>query len=225
MKQEDYDLLSQYIDGELDAESVLTVKRRLLAEPEFNNLYQQLKALSDNVKTVIPDFKDEPLSDEIAALLKTEEKVSNTNSDWQWRRVLPLAASVAVVCIMGYLFVSQPADNGINLKDSMLSQLADDENWLSENGTEVVVVQSFLDENQSLCREYYAREAGNVEHGLTCYQQGQWEKQVFAIKGNDSDTYYVTANSHYDGIEQYIAEEGLKPLTENDAMSLLQSLK
>ncbi|MCC2606667.1 anti-sigma factor family protein [Planctobacterium marinum] len=224
MKQDDYDLLSQFIDDELDSERTLIVKRRLLAEPEFNHLYQQLKALSDNVKTAIPDFKNEPVSAELEALLKTECTTS-TRSDSNWRRILPLAASVAVVCVMGYLLLGQPSPTGINLKGSMLSKLADDENWLSENGTEVVVVQSFLDENQSLCREYYAREAENVEHGLTCYQQGQWQKQVFAIKGNDSDKYYVTASSHYDGVEQYIAQEGLTPLTENDAMHLLQSLK
>lgn len=224
MKQDDYDLLSQYIDGELASEQQSEVKRRLLSDPEFNALHQQLKTLSDNVKNVIPDFKDEPVRDELAQLLETKkpQPVTELNS---WKRALPIAASLAFVCVLGYLLVSQPFNNnGMTLSESMLSQVADDENWLSDNGTEVVVVQSYLGSEQTLCREYYARKAEDVEHGLSCYDNGQWQKQVFAIKGNDSEAYYVTASSEFNGVEQFIESKGLEPLTENQANEVLATL-
>ena len=226
MKQDDYDLLSQFIDGELDTVQVTEVKRRLLAEPELNGLYQQLKQLNNSVKTVMPDFLNEPLSDELKQLLEPSTSAQISESDTMWRRFLPMAASIALMFVMGYVFISQPFQgNGMTIKGSMLSKVADDENWLSENGTEVVVVQSYQNDAQSLCREYYAREDNKVEHGVSCYEQGQWQKQVFAIKDNDSEQYYVTASSSYDGVEQFIANKQLLPLTENKAHELLDKLE
>ena len=223
MKQDDYDLLSQFIDGELDTAQATEVRHRLLAEPELNGLYQQLKALNDSVKSAMPDFHNEPVSDELAQLLNLNNQAKS--SDTSWRHLLPLAASVAVVFVMGYLFISQPFDsNGMAIKGSMLSKVADDENWLSENGTEVVVVQSYQNNEQNLCREYYAKEDSKVEHGVSCYQQGQWQKQVFAIKDSDSEQYYVTASSDYNDVEQFIADNALQPLTENKASELLKEL-
>ncbi|BDX04728.1 anti-sigma factor family protein [Planctobacterium marinum] len=225
MKQDDYDLLSQFIDGELDTAEATEVKRRLLAEPELNELYQQLKQLNDSVKTVIPDFLNEPLSDELKQLLKQTSPAQTNESDAMWRRFLPMAASIALVFVMGYAFISQPFQgNGMTIKGSMLSKVADDENWLSENGTEVVVVQSYQSAAQSLCREYYARADNKVEHGVSCYEQGQWQKQVFAIKDNDSEQYYVTASSSYNDVEQFVVDNHLLPLTENKAHELLEKL-
>lgn len=224
MKQDDYDLLSQYIDGELASEQQYEVKRRLLSDPEFNALYQKLRTLSDNVKSVIPDFKEEPVSDELAKLLATRQTQPVTEPGG-WKRSLPIAASLAFVCVLGYLLVSQPfIDNGMALSEKMLSQVADDENWLSDNGTEVVVVQSYLGREQTLCREYYARKSEDVEHGLSCYDSGEWQKQVFAIKGSDSEAYYVTASSEFNGVEQFIESRKLEPLTENQANEVLATL-
>ena len=45
MTEQDYELLSQYIDDELAAETAQTMRKRLLAEPELRAKFERILSL------------------------------------------------------------------------------------------------------------------------------------------------------------------------------------
>ena len=50
MKEQDYELLSQYIDGELAADQAQTLRHRLMSEPELRAAYDQLCSVNDEIR-------------------------------------------------------------------------------------------------------------------------------------------------------------------------------
>ena len=50
MKDQDYELLSQFIDGELPAEASQELRGRLLAEPELRATYERLRKLDGRIR-------------------------------------------------------------------------------------------------------------------------------------------------------------------------------
>ena len=49
MTEQDYELLSQYIDDELVAETAQTMRKRLLAEPELRAKFERMKEINSSV--------------------------------------------------------------------------------------------------------------------------------------------------------------------------------
>ena len=50
MKDQDYELISQYIDGELAPEQAQEIRRRLLAEPELRSAYDDMRHVDSRVR-------------------------------------------------------------------------------------------------------------------------------------------------------------------------------
>lgn len=229
MKQEDFDLLSQYVDGELDTEKNVQVKQRLLSEPDFNKQYREIMSLEQNVRGVMPDFKDEPMSAELSALLAPEAEKSRSvvaaNSSG-WRHYLSLAASVIFVAVLGVYFINsgEQHQTGLQIQHDLFSSLQSNESWASDNGMELVIVESYLDQSNTLCREYFAKDMEHSEHGISCFVDGQWNKQVFELNFNQSDSHYVTATASEDGgVEEFL--KNLNSLSAEEESQKLQSVK
>lgn len=226
MKQEDFDLLSQYVDGELDQQSNLQVKQRLLSDPEFNQQYQELKVLGENVRGVIPDFSNEPVGDTLAELLKVDNDAADKRSAG-WAQYLSLAASVVFVAVLGIFWTGGTDGNqtGLQIQAKLFSTLKSNESWSSDN-MELMIVQSYLDESNTLCREYFAKDHEHNEHGISCLENGSWSKQAFELSFNQSDSHYTTASgSDTEGVEAFIKAKTLKTLSAQEESSQLKSVK
>jgi len=226
VKQEDFDLLSQYVDGELDTQSELQVKQRLLADPEFNQQFQLLKGLNSSVQSALPDYVNEPVSDELASLLDIQSTPqSSFVSSFSWKACFPYAASIAVAFVMGVYFLKHNMhdDAGLLLQDTVLSSLPSNQAWTDKSGVKVMVVQSYLSQGQQLCREYYARDSEYNEHGISCQEGQKWVKRAFELQYHQARTDYVPATeAQRGGVEAFILNETLNALSEEEEQKLLQ---
>lgn len=235
-EEQDFELLSQYLDGELSQQEALQVKQRLLSEPALNKQFRELKAFQENVRNVIPGFESEPMGDKLTSLLaldgdESKENESNTkvqswaaNSGWKYN--FSLAASIMLVAVMG-IFVLNSSDEsqtGLKFQDSLFSSLKSNESWSSNDGLELMIVQSYLDETDALCREYFAKDAEHSEHGISCFDNGSWDKQVFELKFNQSSAHYVTASaSDESGVEAFLKSKTLTTLSSEEEFKKLKS--
>lgn len=236
VEQHDFDLLSQYVDGELSQQEALQVKQRLLSEPELNKQLRELQALQANVRSVIPVFENEPMSEKLSSLLahdSDESKKNESNEKGQylaansgWKFNFSLAASIMLVAVMG-IFVFNSSDQsqtGLRFQDSLFSSLQSNQSWSSDDGLELMIVQSYLDESDTLCREYFARDSEHSEHGISCFDNGSWNKQAFELKFNQSPDHYVTASASEDGgVEAFLKSKSLKTLSSEEELKVLKS--
>lgn len=231
IEQHNFDLLSQYVDGELSQQQALQVKQRLLSEPELNAQFRELQAFQENVRSVIPGFENEPMNDKLASLLALDSNESNdkvqylaVNSDWKFN--LSLAASIMLVAVIG-IFVLNSNDQsqtGLQFQDTLFSSLESNQSWSSNDGLELMIVQSYLDESDALCREYFARDAEHSEHGISCFNSGSWDKQVFELKFSQSSGHYVTASANDEGgVEAFLKSKSLKTLSSEEELKELKS--
>lgn len=230
MTQEDFDLLSQYIDGELSQEENLQIKQRLLSDPEFNKEYRDILALQNNVRAVMPDFKDEPMSKELADLLNVEEQ-DNSNVRQlpvrnSWKQNLSIAASVVFVAVLGvFMLNNDHSQTGLQIQDKMFSSLKSNESW-NDNGLELIIVQSYVDDENVLCREYFAQDSEHSEHGISCFNDGNWNKQAFELQYNQSGSQYVTASAAENaGVEAFLDSKNLKSLSDDEEAQKLRATK
>lgn len=226
MKQEDFDLLSQYVDGELDQQANLQVKQRLLSDPAFSHQYRELKAFEDNVRGAIPDFSNEPLGDTLAELLKIDDQ-NHGKGRLGWAQYLSLAASLAFVAVLFVFWTNGNSNSqtGLQVQAELFSTLKSNEAW-SSGDMDVMIVQSYLDEKNTLCREYFAKDAEHNEHGISCLDNGSWNKQAFELSFNQADTHYTTANgTDTEGVEAFIKSKTLKSLDAEEESSQLKSSK
>jgi len=226
MKETDFDLLSQYVDGELDSEQQLQLKQRLLQEPELNKLCQQMRGFDNNIRDVMPDFASEEMNDSLSALLTTPTSQPADNR-FSWKTLLPYAASVAMMFfMMGAVFFGDVSnsDSGLDFDQNLLSSLQRNQTWSADESLKLVVVQSYLDHEQSLCREYYAKDAEHTEHGVSCFAGQEWQKRVFELEYNQSRDGYATAadTASVKGVEAFIQSNTSKALNEKEEARLLE---
>ncbi len=69
MNDLDYELISQYIDGELPAEEAMALRRRLLAEPELRTAYDRMRRADDKVRGAFAGAWTEKVPERISAML------------------------------------------------------------------------------------------------------------------------------------------------------------
>lgn len=226
-KDQDFELLSQYVDGELDSQAELALKQRLLAEPEFNQQLRKLKSLNGNIQSVMPDYANEPMSDDLTALLAIDdedtEKQRPQNASAWYKQYLPLAASVLFVMLLGNFMLNQSDDlqqvlpAGYNLS-ALKSNVT--ENMVS--GGELIIVQSFLDDQEQICREYFARQQQMTEHGISCFEAGNWQKKAFSVEVSTGQD-YVTANGEQDDVEAFLQTANFVKLSPQQELAYLQA--
>ena len=75
LSEQDHQLISASLDGELAPEQSLAFKRRLLQEPELNKQYQAFKALDQDLKKTFSDIAATPVPQKLSALLVDDKKV------------------------------------------------------------------------------------------------------------------------------------------------------
>ena len=118
LSEQDHQLISASLDGELEPEQGLAFKRRLLQEPELNKQYQTFKALDQNLKTTFSEIADAPVPQQLTALLVDDKKVEDDqqktaqNSPW---RFLALAASVGAIGLLSFFGLQNSTDDKMSL--------------------------------------------------------------------------------------------------------------
>ena len=193
MTEQDYELLSQYLDGELAAPVAQELRKRLIAEPQLRASLERLKAVDNSVK----DAFAVPGADAVPARIVKMVANAKTRTGGlpvPRRAGWGLAVAASLVAATGLLLTpdwrhqtpEHPAGSatGDALLASVLEHSASRaEGWDAlADGRQVRPLLSFQDTEGGWCREYLLSDEGSTWHGVACRSAAlQWATEVLSI--------------------------------------------
>jgi hypothetical protein len=203
MTEQDYELLSQYLDDELAAPDAQKLRKRLIAEPVLRANLERLQQVNSRVK----DAFDVPGADTVPARVVTMVENARTRGgrlSQAQRAGWGLAVAASLVAASGLLLVpdwrQQTGDPlAVSADDDALltyefeysPSRADGWDTLSD-GRQVRPLLSFASNQGSWCREYLMSVEGSTWRGVACRStQGRWTTEVISAEafGGSSNEY------------------------------------
>ena len=209
MNDQDYELLSQYIDGELEAGQAQVLRRRLMAEPDLRSACDQMRAADNNIRQAFESSWTQQVPERITALLTPKHR--NTEGR---RSVWGMAVAASVLATAGLLL--NPEWRADNSGDTALAAVLEDtpsggNEWQAlADGRQVQPVLSFAHLDGSWCREYLLSEDGATYRGVACRTGGQWVTGILEsqpLPGNTSE-YRPAGADDADAVAAFITEHG-----------------
>lgn len=193
MTEQDYELLSQYLDGELAAPEAQELRKRLIAEPVLRASLDRLQKVNNRVK----DAFDVPGADTVPPRVVTMLKNARTRGgrlSQQQRAGWGLAVAASLVAASGLLLMPdwhQQTGNSLAVSagdDALLTyefeyspSRADGWDTLSD-GRQVRPLLSFANKQGSWCREYLMSVEGTTWRGVACRTEGRWTTEVLSAE-------------------------------------------
>lgn len=217
MTDQDLQLLSQYLDGELDDSAASGLEQRLLEDTALQAEFQRLQALDSQFKQAFRARGTDSVPPRIAAMLGAPSSnvvrfPQRSRPRWQFA----VAASVAAIC---GILVSQSlqfsGEDSPNLlrRDVLLSAALEvtpsmAEGWTTlADGRELRPVLSFPSTGGSWCREYLLSKAETDWRGVACRgADGQWVTQAIGSEAflNPGDAYRPAGTNNSDKVAAFI---------------------
>jgi len=189
MNDHDIELLSQYLDGELDAAARGQLKRRLTAEPELRGQLHRFERLDRELRLAMAKEGHVPVH--VAALLTDigDKVVAMPRREPRRWGGLAIAASllagIAIVGAPGWI-----ADSRDNLlvpdieESAAFSRILESEpsratGWLQvEDEVRARPVLSFASTGGAWCREFLASQGDETWRGVACRRGGSWDVEL-----------------------------------------------
>jgi hypothetical protein len=214
MTEQDYELLSQYIDGELAADTAQTMRKRLLAEPELRANFERMKDINSSVKNAfdIPGADTVPASALHAlASAKTRPSVLPQGNRTGWG----LAVAASLVAAAGLLLTpdwNQQSGNTPTADPLLAAALehtpSRGEGWdtLADN-RQIRSLLSFPNTRGGWCREYLMSDVGGTWRGVACRNEAKWTTEVLNAEliPGAANEYRPAGASNADDINAFIA--------------------
>ncbi|NQZ06232.1 MAG: hypothetical protein HRT35_03635 [Algicola sp.] len=199
LSEQDHQLISASLDGELEPEQDLAFKRRLLQDPELNKQYQTLKALDQNLKNTFGDIANAPVPQQLAALLVNDKKVEDDqqqtakNSHW---RFLALAASVGAIGLLSFFGFQNSTNDTMSLAltKALNTQPSMEMKQLDQN-SQFIALQSFRHNDGRVCREYLVNDTDTQSHLVACITNQHWQVEFQQDSALSESEYYVTVTA------------------------------
>jgi len=183
MKEQDYELLSQYLDGELAGPEAQVVRERLLAEPQLRATFERLRSVNNRVAEAFNAPGVETVPAQVTALLDNAETRGNPGT--QARRAgWGLAVAASLLAAAGLLLAPdwrQPAGEDPQLAELLEHTPSRGQGWDTlPDGRQVRPLLSFQNKTGGWCREYLVSDAGITWRGVACRSAGNWSTEVLA---------------------------------------------
>jgi hypothetical protein len=183
MKTHDFELLSQYLDGELNREAALSLEQRLTAEPELRETLERLGTLDEAIRQAFRGTELLPAG--AGALLESASTPvvplpRRGGALWHYAMAASLVAVVVSLVLSEQWQQSRTARGPDTLLSSVLEQTPSrGEGWeILEDGRRIRPVLTWADRTGSWCREYLLSDRAGNWRGIACRKQGQWETRV-----------------------------------------------
>lgn len=221
MNEQDYQLLSQYLDGELNDLAARQLERRLQSEPQLQATLTEMGELDERVKQAFAGTDKAP--EQVAAMLRPAGNVvafpqRKQRPGWHYAVAASLVAAAGVLLAPQW---QQTAPGGPTLADILQSTPSMADGWKTlADGNEVRPVLSFSSVDGNWCREYLLSASGEGQRGVACLEAGQWNTRVLAeaeLPGSasefrpagagDADAVADFLADHADGIALSAADE------------------
>lgn len=187
MKDQDYELLSQYLDGELGAPQVLHLEQRLAAEPELKSCLAQMQKVDASLRGSF----DVPGADNVPPHVTrmVQESADNVVAFPQRRKaVAGFAIAASLLAASGLLSLQtaqQVADSPMGgdrqLASALEQSASQSDGWEQlQDGRKVRMVLSFHTAHEGWCREYMLADRSSHWHGVACRGEQGWASAVLA---------------------------------------------
>lgn len=211
MTEQDYELLSRFIDGELDRAQAQALRARLMAEPELRKALDRMRAVNHRVRTAF----DVPGANRVppAIELQVRNRAASARTLHHWG----VAVAASLVAVAGLLLAPQwrqkdqhPGDAPAS--DRPLAQVLETvpsrgSGWDAlEDGRRVRPVLSFFNKASNWCREYLLVEDDNAFRGVACRSNGRWQTEVRVATqlSGSQDDYRPAGATDADRVASYV---------------------
>lgn len=215
MNEQDYELLSQYLDGELAAGESRDLRRRLIAEPQLRATLERMRMVDDRVRAAF----DVPGADAVPARVAARLGGAGSGTQARFRPGWGLAIAASLMAAAGLLLAPewrQATDghpNGRPSADQLLAGVLErtpsrGEGWdVLADGRQVRPVLSFSGADGQWCREYLLADGRASYRGVACRFDGHWRTEVLAGAGaaESPDSYRPAGAADSDEVASYIS--------------------
>ena len=220
MSEQDYQVLSQYLDGELGASQVQQLERRLGQEPGLRSQLERLQSVNASLVSAF----DIPGADTVPAAVTrmvTESGNSNVVAFPQRHKAgLGFAVAASLLAASGLLFFeqSQPGvPTGTSIDTLLVQELENapsrGEGWnLLADGRKMRAVLSFQSIDNGWCREYMLEAQGQQWHGVACRGTAQWKTSVVSPAeglGGTATEYRPASAGDTDQVQNFVDSQAL----------------
>ena len=188
MTEQDYELLSQYIDGELSDAAALDLRKRLLAEPELRAAYERLRSVDARLRAAFNTAEAEAVPERISAMLRnapTREEAlpGRRRAHWGLAVAASLVAATALLLTPDWRQAPDPAGGNELLAELLENTPSRSQGWDPlPDGREVRPLLSFRSTAGQWCREYLLQDADATLRGVACREQGAWHTEALAAE-------------------------------------------
>lgn len=189
MTDQDYELLSQYLDQELPPAVARQLEQRLAAEPQLQAGLARLTTLQGQLQGAYSGIAAQPVPQQIVAMLQPapvrivslpHRRVMN----WGFALAASLVVAVSATLVTRWDQHSPlPGAAGV---DDMLSLALENapsrgDGWeVLADGRNVRPVLSFQSNTGTWCREYHVTGSDGSWHGVACRDDSGWATTVLA---------------------------------------------
>lgn len=229
MTEQDHEMLSQYLDGELGAPEVLNLERRLIEEPLLQAQLEQLKAVDTAMKSAFSVPGAGTVPPRITRML--QKKPSNVVAFPDRRRAgWGFAIAASLMAASGLLFFDQSrqgTEDYLPADDLLVQELefspSRSDGWdLLADGRQVRPILSFQSRSGGWCREYMLAKQGEHWRGVACRGDQGWVTEVISLAGTavvaDSNNEYRPAGAN----DAYAVEKFVEANADGIALSASQ---
>jgi hypothetical protein len=216
VSDKDFEMLSRWVDGELNDMDSRRLAQRIKAEPALQQTLEQLQALNHSLRHTLSTRAPVPASitrrvrdalEDSQVHADTQADGTNivrfpTGGDRAPKRDMPrwpLAIAASLVAAVGAIFLAQqPAlvQTGLPGNDALVSTSLDElpsgEGWTQlSDGREVQPVLTFAHRDGTWCREYLLRSDSSDWRAVACQEGSRWVTQAAGLES------YLDSASNY----------------------------
>jgi len=248
MNEQDFLLLSAYIDGELDKDQTEILEQRQEDEPTLKLMLDQLRSNDQLLRVAAHSIDEEPMPENLQVLLSNNNESSKQDSllklpnaraatrSLKWFAAIAASITLVLGIVIGQFqhedHFEQLVAAGTFQPTEILVEILDEVGSGSSSKLgELHVAQnlSFLREDEVFCRHYAIQDEQAALDAIACFIDGKWHNTVLApgrLMPSNRDTYQPASATTDTVISNYIQEriQGV-PLTQSEEVRYLKSLR
>lgn len=211
MKMSDEELISAYLDNELNDIDRADFEKRLQEEDAFAERFATFNENDIALKQHYTAIDDTPVPDSIMSLLEGSEHQEAPLRDnvteikhWQRAKWLPIAASFLLVALSIPLYLSMTNDNYPSIA-SVLGEQASGQSFNLNEEQQIRLTMSFTNGQGNLCREYLLSQQNSAIQSVSCNIDGDWQTQISGeIELADIQSYQPATGKLAENVESWL---------------------
>jgi hypothetical protein len=182
MNEDKLEMLSRYLDGELEDSTRQELESLLEQDSELRDQMDKLVAADAIMYQAINDLAADDVPAHITALVQESSKETSLEDqprphETRWPMALAASTLVLVSFLGGQRMpLTSDVDAGATLNTALETSASMPEGWISlQNGAQIRPTLSFASSSGNWCREYLMRKPDGQWQGVACRLDGNWQ--------------------------------------------------